>query len=184
MIRRVLVSAMCVCAFTNAAFAGFGEHYTLGQEYLANYQFASAIMEFQNALKINYMDNSARIGLVNSYLANGSFLANKNKDYKGAADCYRAALFYLLYYPASSATNSSSSGVAQVKKNLETCLTTLKFDKSAQNRFRTAKQLRAEGKFAAAGYEFMQAIGDRAYVKDSFAQIGDIMKLLRNILSL
>lgn len=180
MIRRVLVSAMCVCAFTNAAFAGFGEHYTLGQEYLANYQFASAIMEFQNALKINYMDNSARIGLVNSYLANGSFLANKNKDYKGAADCYRAALFYLLYYPASSATNSSSSGVAQVKKNLETCLTTLKFDKSAQNRFRTAKQLRAEGKFAAAGYEFMQAIGDRAYVKDSFAQIGDIMKLLRN----
>ncbi len=180
MIRRVLISAMCLCSFTNAAFAGFGEHYALGQEYLSNYQFASAILEFQNALKINYMDNSARIGLVNSYLANGSFLANKNKDFQGAADCYRAALFYLLYFPSSAATNSTASGVAQVKKNLETCLGSIKFDKSAQNRFKTAKQLRAEGKFAAAGYEFMQSIGDRAYVKDSFEQIGDIMKLLRN----
>lgn len=180
MLRRVLISAMCLGAFSTAAFAGFGEHYALGQEYLSNYQFSSAILEFQNALKINYMDNSARIGLVNSYLANGSFLANKNKDYQGSADCYRSALFYLLYFPSGSATNQSSSAVAQVRKNLETCLTTIKFDKSPANRFKTAKQLRAEGKFAAAGYEFMQALGDRAYVKDSFEQIGDIMKLLRN----
>lgn len=180
MIRRVLISAMCIGAFSTAAFAGFGEHYALGQEYLSNYQFSSAILEFQNALKINYMDNSARIGLVNSYLANGSFLANKNKDYQGAADCYRSALFYLLYFPSGNATNQSSSAVAQVRKNLETCLTTINFDKSPENRFKTAKQLRAEGKFAAAGYEFMQALGNRAYVKDSFEQIGDIMKLLRN----
>ncbi len=180
MIRRVLISAMCLGAFSTAAFAGFGEHYALGQEYLANYQFSSAILEFQNALKINYMDNSARIGLVNSYLANGSFLANKNKDYKGAADCYRSALFYLLYFPTGNATNQSSSAVGQVRKNLETCLTTVNFDKSPENRFKTAKQLRAEGKFAAAGFEFMQALGDRAYVKDSFEQMGDLMKLLRN----
>lgn len=171
---------MCLGVLSNAAFAGFGEHYALGQEYLSNYQFASAILEFQNALKINYMDNSARIGLVNSYLANGSFLANKNKDYQGAADCYRSALFYLLYFPTGNATNQSSSAVAQVRKNLETCLGTINFDKSPANRFKTAKQLRAEGKFAAAGFEFMQALGDRAYVKDSFSQMGDIMKLLRN----
>lgn len=180
MLKRLLVSAICVGALSTTAFAGFGEHYALGQEYLANYQFASAIMEFQNALKINYMDNSARIGLVNSYLANGSFLANKNKDYQGAADCYRSALFYLLYYPTGNSTNHSSSAVEQVRKNLETCLTTIKFDKTPANRFKAAKQLRAEGKFAAAGYEFMQALGDRTYVKDSFEQIGDIMKLLRN----
>lgn len=180
MIRKLLISAICICTLSTPVFAGFGEHYALGQEYLSNYQFSSAILEFQNALKINFMDNSARIGLVNSYLANGSFLANKNKDFQGAADCYRSALFYLLYFPQSGATNSTANGVAQVKKNLETCLTTIKFDKTAQNRFKTAKQLRAEGKFAAAGYEFMQAIGDRTYVKDSFKQMGDIMKLLRN----
>jgi len=180
MIKKMLIGAICVGCLSVPAFAGFNEHFTLGQEYLANYQFSSAILEFQNALKINYMDNSARIGLVNSYLAQGSFLANKNKDFAGAANCYRSALFYLLYYPKTSATNSTSSGVSQVKKNLETCLNTIKYDKSAENRFKTAKQLRAEGNFSAAGYEFMQAIGDRAYVKDSCENIGDIMKLLRN----
>lgn len=180
MLKRALIYSMCLYAISIPAFAGFGEHYTLGQEYLSNYQFASAILEFQNALKINYMDNSARIGLINSYLANGSFLANKNKDYHGAADCYRSALFYLLYFPSNSTTNLSSNSVQQVKKNLEACLNVIKFDKTSTNRFNTAKQLRAEGKFAAAGYEFMQSIGDRAYVKDSFEQMGDIMKLLRN----
>ncbi len=180
MIRRIIISSMCVCALSTTAFAGFGEHYTLGQEYLANYQYSSAILEFQNALKINYMDNSARIGLINSYLANGSFLANKNKDYEGAANCYRSALFYLLYFPANSATNQSGSAVSKVKNNLETCLNTINFDSSYKNRFDTARQLRAEGKFAAAGYEFMQTLGDKAYIKDSFEQMGDIMKLLRN----
>lgn len=179
MLKKALIYSMCLCAVSTPVFAGFGEHYALGQEYLSNYQFASAILEFQNALRINYMDNSARIGLINSYLANGSFLANKNKDYRGAADCYRSALFYLLYFPSNSASASSNS-VQQVKKNLEACLSVIKYDKTSQNRFNTAKQLRAEGKFAAAGYEFMQSIGDRAYVKDSFEQMGDIMKLLRN----
>jgi len=180
MLKRALITSMCLCTLSIPAFAGFGEHYSLGQEYLSNYQFASAILEFQSALKINYMDNSARIGLVNSYLANGSYLANKNKDYVGAADCYRSALFYLLYFPTNSTTNVSSNSVQQVKNNLEKCLGVIKYDKSFSNRYSTAKQLRAEGKFAAAGYEFMQTIGDKTYVKDSFEQMGDIMKLLRN----
>ena len=53
MLKKALVTAMCLCAISTPVFAGFGEHYTLGQEYLSNYQFASAILEFQNALKIN-----------------------------------------------------------------------------------------------------------------------------------
>ena len=180
MLKKALIYSTFLCAIATPALASFGEHYTLGQEYLSNYQFASAIIEFQSALKINYLDNSARIGLINSYLANGSFLANKNKDYTGAADCYRSALFYLLYFPPNSTTNPNSNSVLQVKKNLDSCLSVIKYDKSSQNRYNTAKQLRAEGKFAAAGYEFMQAIGDRTYVKECFEQMGDIMKLVRN----
>ena len=179
MIRRVLISSLLACSLSITAFGDFGEHYNAGQNYLANYQYSSAILEFQNALKINYMDNSARIGLVNSYLANGSFLATKNKDYENAANSYRSALFYLLYYPVSNST-SQSNAIGSVKKNLDTCLELIKFDKSPSNRFQTAKQLRAEGNFSAAGYEFMQAIGDRTYVKDSFEQMGDVMKMLRN----
>lgn len=161
-------------------FAGFKEHFDLGQQYLSNYQYSGAITEFKSALKINYLDNSARIGLVNSYLARGTYYANNDKDYKKAADDYRAALFYLVYYPNANQVKNSSQAIVQVTSNLNQCLNEIKFDTSAQNRFNTAKQLRAEGNFAAAAFEFNQALSDTSLLKESFQQIGDIMKLLGN----
>lgn len=162
------------------AFAGFKEHFDLGQQYLSNYQYSGAITEFKSALRINYLDNSARIGLINSYLARGTYYANTDKDYKKAADDYRAALFYLVYYPSANQVKNSSQAIVQVSSNLNRCLNTINFDTSAQNRFNTAKQLRAEGNFAAAAYEFNQALADTAFIKESFEQTGDIMKLLGN----
>ncbi len=160
--------------------AGFKEHFDLGQQYLANYQYSGAISEFRSALRINYLDNSARIGLVNSYLARGAHLANTDKNYAKAANDYRSALFYLVYYPNTSAVRNSSQAIVNVNSNLNKCLTALNFNTSAKNRFETAKQLRAEGEFAAAGYEFNQSLGDTAYIKDSFEQVGDIMRLVGN----
>ena len=93
-----------MCALTlgvitvTPCFAGFKEHFDLGQQYLSNYQYSGAITEFKSALRINYLDNSARIGLINSYIARGTYYANTDKDYAKAADDYRAALFYLVYY--------------------------------------------------------------------------------------
>lgn len=178
--KKAFITLCSVIVLTQPAFAGFKEHFDLGQQYLSNYQYSSAITEFKSALRINYMDNSARIGLVNSYLARGTYYANTDKNYPKAADDYRSALFYLVYYPNANAVKNSSQAIVQVSSNLNKCLNTTNFDMSAANRYKTAKQLRAEGEFAAAGYEFNQALGDKAYVKDSFAQIGDIMKLLGN----
>ena len=175
---------MCVLSISalvsNPVFADFKEHFDLGQQYLANYQYSGAITEFKNALRINYLDNSARIGLINSYLARGTYYANTDKDYAKAADDYRAALFYLLYYPSANQVKNSSQAIVQVSSNLNKCLNTINFDTSAANRFKTAKQLRAEGNFAAAGYEFNQSLSDKSFIKESFEQTGDIMKLLGN----
>lgn len=175
---------MCAIALgfitVTPCFAGFKEHFDLGQEYLSNYQYSGAITEFKSALRINYLDNSARIGLINSYIARGTYYANTDKDYAKAADDYRAALFYLVYYPNANQVKNSSQAIIQVTSNLNQCLNEIKFDTSAQNRFNTAKQLRAEGNFAAAGYEFNQSLGDTSFIKDSFEQTGDIMKLLGN----
>ena len=175
---------MCAIALgfitVTPCFAGFKEHFDLGQEYLSNYQYSGAITEFKSALRINYLDNSARIGLINSYIARGTYYANTDKDYAQAADDYRAALFYLVYYPNANQVKNSSQAIIQVTSNLNQCLNEIKFDTSAQNRFNTAKQLRAEGNFAAAGYEFNQSLGDTSFIKDSFEQTGDIMKLLGN----
>lgn len=179
--KKSLITMFGIMVLAQPAFAGFKEHFDLGQQYLANFQYSGAITEFKNALRINYMDNSARIGLVNSYLARGTYYANQEKNYEKAADDYRAALFYLLYYPTNAnAIRNSNQAIMQVSSNLNQCLNTINFNRSAKNRFDTAKQLRAEGNFAAAGYEFNQALADRTLIKDSFEQIGDIMKLIGN----
>lgn len=178
--RKSLITLLGILVMCQPAYAGFKEHFDLGQEYLSNYQYSSAITEFKNALKINYLDNSARIGLVNAYLARGTHNANKEKNYEKAADDYRSALFYLSMYPNANSVKNSAHAITQVNGNLDKCLEFTKFDLSPKSRFEKAKQLRAEGNFAAAGYEFSQALGDKEYVAESFKQIGDIMKLFGN----
>lgn len=178
--KKTIITIAGILLLTQPGFAGFKEHYDLAQQYLANYQYSSAITEFKNALRINYLDNSARIGLINSYLARGAYFANTEKNYSKAADDYRSALFYLSYYPNSNSVKNSSQAIVQVENNLSRCLGAINFDTNPQSRFNKAKQLRAEGNFAAAAYEFNQSLGEKSLVKDSFEQVGDIMKLMGN----
>lgn len=168
---------LALILLSNCAYAGFKEHYDLGQQYLSNYQYSGAITEFKNALRINYLDNSARIGLINSYISRATYYGNTEKNYQKAADDYRSALFYMQYYPAQI---TSGQYIPQITANLNTRLSQANFDRTPANRYAAAKQLRAEGNFAAAGYEFNQALADRSLQKDSFEQVGDIMKLLGN----
>lgn len=179
-VKTLAQIALVVCLLNGTAFADFREHFDLGQNYLAHYQYSGAITEFKSALRINYLDTSARIGLVNSYLARGTEYANKDKAWAKAADDYRSALFYLMYYPNQSSVQNSAQAINQVSNNLERCLDEIKFDQSSLNRYNTAKRLRAEGNFPAAAYEFNQSLGSRDLQKNSFEQIGDIMKLLGN----
>lgn len=175
------MTALLVSGLTiQASMADFKEHYDLGQSYAAQYQYSSAIEEFKSALRINYMDNSARIGLINAYLAQGTDRANKDKAWAKAADDFRSALFYLKYYPNQGNVNNSAGVIAQTENNLETCLYNAGFDFSSDNRFNTAKRLRAEGNFPAAAYEFMQALGNKSLQKSSFEQTAEIMKVLGN----
>lgn len=178
--KKTAIILISILALAQPALADFKEHFDLGQQYLSNYQYSGAVTEFKNALRINYLDNSARIGLINSYLARGAYYANNERNWEKAADDYRSALFYMQYYPTQDAAKNSSQGIAPVQTNLSRCLSVSKFDTSPASRFAKAKQLRAEGNFAAAAYEFNQSLGDKNYIKDSYTQVGDIMKLLGN----
>lgn len=178
--KKVISAIFCFLFLTNAAKADFADHYNAGQQYLTQYQYSSAIDEFKKALRINYLDNSARIGLVNSYLARGTYLANNEKNWTDAANDYRAALFYLKYYATNQEVQNSMQAIANSTQNLNTCLAVLKFDMSPKSRYAKAKDLRLNGYFAEAGYEFTQALPDSSLRKDSYAQIADIMKVLGN----
>lgn len=178
--KKSVIVLISVLALMQPAFADFKEHFDLGQQYLSNYQYSGAVTEFKNALRINYLDNSARIGLINSYLARGAYYANNEKNWEKAADDYRSALFYMMYYPNANQVKSSAQGITPVTNNLNRCLSVLKFDTSPQSRYNKAKELRAEGNFAAAAFEFNQSLGDKNLIKDSYEQVGDIMKLMGN----
>ena len=122
-LARIAKLALIVCLLNGAAVADFREHFDLGQNYLANYQYSGAITEFRSALRINYLDNSARIGLVNSYLARGTYYANSQNDYDRAANDFRSALFYLKYYPDDKEVNDSATAIAVVKQNYHKSVT-------------------------------------------------------------
>lgn len=161
--------------------SGFAQCYNAAQQYLENYQYSSAISEFKKALRLNYMDNSARIGLVNSYLARGTYLANNERKWDLAANDFRAALFYLRYYPVNQQdVQNSIQAISNTTQNLEKCLSMLKYDKTAKTRYNKGKQLRYQGFFSEAGYEFAQSMTDNAYKKNSYEQLGDIFNVLGN----
>lgn len=181
--KKVLCTLSCLivaCTVVNAANSDFAEHYNSAQQYLSSYQYSSAITEFKKALRINYMDDSARIGLVNSYLARGTYSANKDKNWESAANDYRAALFYLKYYPDAQEVQNSAQAISNSIGNLNQCLSIIKFDTSAKSRFKKGQDLRYEGLFPEAGYEFEQALSDPSTRKKSYEQIADIMKVLGN----
>jgi len=179
-VETLIKLSVIMILLNGAAFADFREHFDLGQTYFSQYQYSGAITEFKSALRINYLDTSARIGLINSYLSRGAEYANKDKNYAKAADDYRSALFYMKYYPTVSASQNHSQAIVQTENNLDKCLDYINYDISPENRFNTAKKLRAEGNFPAAAYEFNQALGSKELQANSFQQVGDIMKILGN----
>lgn len=178
--KKFLCIIACFLLLYNPAQADFAQHYSAGQEYLSQFQYSSAIDEFKKALKINYMDDSARIGLANSYLARGTYYANTDKNWAGAADDYRAALFYLKYYPDNQDVQNSMQVISNATQNLNQILQVQKFDTSAKSRYEKAKELRFNGAFAAAAYEFVQSTTDPNLRKDAYGQVADIIKLMDN----
>lgn len=179
--KKLLSTIFCLLIFASAAKADFAQYYDAAQQELANFQYSSAISDFRKALRINYMDESARVGLVNAYLARGTYFANKDKNWDSAANDFRAALFYLKYYPQSNQdVQNAVQSIENASGNLDQCFNILKYDTSAKHRFAVAKELRLQGLFPEAGYEFAQTLSDPSLKAQAYEQIGDIMNILGN----
>lgn len=187
--KRKILGFVCLIAISSsiglealsAPSSVFVQHYEAAQNYLTQGQYSSAITEFRKALRINYMDNSARIGLINSYLARATYYANQEKNYEKSANDFRSALFYLKMFPnKDQAIQNSASMIASANENLNQCLKVISFDKTAQSRYKKAEELRAIGNFSAAAFEFSQAAQNENLAGQANIQIADLMKLLGN----
>lgn len=176
-VSTILAQESVFAAVTGA----FAEHYNAAQNYLTQNQYSSAIVEFRKAMRINYLDNSARVGIVNAYLARAAHYANTEKDYSKAANDFRSALFYLQMYPENQQDVQNSIGMIQsANGNLNQCLKVMGTDTTAGARYKKAEELRAIANFPAAAYEFSKAAESEKYSSEGNAQVGDLMKLLGN----
>lgn len=187
--KRKLLGFVCLLALTTgmgqAVIAAprslFAQHYDAGQNFLTQGQYSSAIGEFRKALRINFMDNSARIGIVNSFLARATYYANQERNYDKAANDFRSALFYLKMFPNKDQTIENSTGmIASATENLNQCLKVTGSDKTASSRYKKAEELRAMGNFSASAFEFLQAAQNENLAGEAYTNIADLMKLLAN----
>ena len=181
--KKILI--VCALMLFGASFANaddFQTFYNNGQNLYNSSQYTGAIVEFKKALRINYKDNSARIGLVNSYLARGTYYANSQNDYDRAANDFRSGLFYLKYYPDDKEVNDSATAIATTTENLNQCMNSRGQSKLPQERYNRGVVLRKNGDLAAGGYEFMQVIEgtDKNLQKKAYANVAEIMAVLDN----
>ncbi|MBO5738235.1 tetratricopeptide repeat protein [bacterium] len=177
----IILSSALTQNIVSASTQMFEQYYNAGQNYLTQGQYSSAIVEFRKALGINYLDNSARIGLINAYLARATYYANQEKNYDKSANDFRSALFYLKIFPnEEQAVQNSSTMITSANENLNQCLKVIGFDKTASSRYKKAEELRAIGNFSAAAFEFSKAAQNESYAGRANAQIGDLLKVLRN----
>ena len=178
--KRILFAIIMCIGIQPLAFADFREHFEEAQQCLHQNQYSTAIIEFKKALRINYLDNSAKIGLINAYLARGAYYGTTAEDWEAATNDFRAALFYMKYYGNITNANNAASIISQATSNLEKCYDMQQFDRSPANRYQKAMELRQAGKFAEAGYEFFQAADSKGYKIDSYSQLSDLFKLIGN----
>ena len=176
-----MCTIMCASEVFAASTGAFAQHYDAAQNYLMQNQYSSAIVEFRKALRINYLDNSARIGLINSYLARATYYANQEKNYEKAANDFRSALFYLRIYPDKEQTiQNSAAMITSANENLNQCLKIMSFDTTAGSRYKQAEELRAAGNLSAAAFEFFKAADNAKLAADANGQVADLLKLLGN----
>ena len=188
--KKNILGFVCILALStglnmpaclSAPAGNFSQYYDSAQNFMTQGQYSSAIVDFRKALSINYMDNSARIGLINAYLARATYYANQEKNYDKSANDFRSAIFYLKMFPTKEqAVQNSASMIASAKENLNQCLKVTGFDKTAASRYKKAEELRAIGNFSAAAYEFSQATQNESIAAEANTQIGDLMKVLKN----
>lgn len=180
LVSSLIVASLAVGTF-NQAIAGFQEHYILGQQYYYSNRYSSAIDEFTKALMINFLDNSARIGLVNSYLARGTYYANCEHNYKAAADDFRSAIFFLKYYVDRDIAMNSFSSISSTANSLHYCEKQYGANMSAEGHYKRAEELNEEGKFSASMYEYEQIINVEKYRKTALLRIASMMKAINNL---
>ncbi len=156
------------------------DHFNKGKAHLSSGQYAKAIAELTQALKLDPNNSAARNNLSVAYTSRGTYLFNQGVNTNKAVNDFRAALYYLRFYGNSkNITPTIQENISITEENLKNILISLKHDVTPGGRFKKAKELRGQGDFIQAVVEFNYALEDPGLKKESYESLGDIMRVLQ-----
>ena len=163
--------------FANSAFSN--PYYDLGEKYLNNYQYSSAIEQFRNSLRQYPTDYNSRIGLINAYSARAAYYNNTAKDYQKALNDSRSALFYIKYYDNGSINASLQNAQVKFENNIKELLNILKPNTTPDGLLLSAKTLRGQSELPSSFIVYQQLLNTK-YDKEATVASGDILRILKN----
>ena len=149
----------------------FSAYYSNGMGYLKNNQYSSAISEFRKVLRFSPYDPMIQAALANAYLARAQYYRSTTKEIKRALVDYKSACFYSKYWSKDAPTdtlaqlaNTCTKEINELEKRLAGQIPT---------RLQSAKNYKAQGELAAAGYDFQQLTtgSDAAVARENLANI-------------
>ena len=149
-----------------------------GQTFYQSGQYSSAIKSFRTALREDSNDISAKIGLINAYISRAKFYNDTEKAPQKALSDVKSALFYFTCFNGNSAKTRYSEAYETALANLDTLEKSLNSDISGAGLVKSGKNLRYQGEFAAAGYDFYRALNDAENGKFANKGLGDVLKIL------
>lgn len=188
MFKKLLIASL-VCGLTTiSAQAAISQkdtiaaqsYYEKAEYYSKNSQYSTAIDSLKKGLRLNPYANNIRIGLINNHLLRATYYNNTSKEYMKAMNDLRSALFYLEYYGLKLTDDSASKAIADNTNNLNLLYNQTQIATNLKNRYQIAKNLRADGEFAASAYEFLQASEEPSIKENCFTQVGELFTILGN----
>ena len=188
MFKKVLIASLLCGLTTINAQAAISQKDSLAAQsyfekaeyYSKNNQYSTAIESLKKGLRLNPYANNIRIGLINNYLLRATYYNNTSKEYMKAMNDLRSALFYLEYYGIKLTDESAIAAIKDNTNNLNQLYRQTQIATNLKNRYQIAKNIRAEGEFAASAYEFIQSSQDTEIQEDCYTQIGELYTILGN----
>ncbi len=149
-------------------------------KYYENSNYTKAIEMFEQLLRSNKTNVSARVNLGASLITRGTYYHNKKSDYRKAANDYRKAIYYLKYDEGIQNKPQIRDNLKIAEKNLKNSLKRQEIELTPSSRFKTAKKLRGQGNFHEAVVEYHAALASDEFKLPSLEALGDMMRVLQN----
>lgn len=155
----------------------YNVYYNNGVNLYKEKKYTSAINEFKKVLRFVPYDANVKNALYTAYVSRAEYFLNTEKQPKKAINDLKSALFYMKYWSDNKGTDAAK--VSSIQNTLNQLLR--KYENlNADAKYQNAKNLRAQGEIAAAGYEFNNIKNNSKYSYTILMQLYDIYKSLNN----